>query len=103
NKFNFFNLSKYSLTPNVIISFFKYKMDKKFPYREVLRRFLYSRNKLVIGFYAKAHGRFTKKQRAATYKKIKGKLSFTNYNNILNHVFFTYISKYGTCGIRFWI
>lgn len=101
SKVNIYNLAKYSLIPSVIKSYFKYKLKRRFPYIEVSRPFLYAKNKLMVGFFSKANGRFTKKQRASHYKKRRGILKLNNYKSIINYVYFTYISRFGICGLHF--
>lgn len=102
NKVRIFFLSKYSLTPYVLNNFFLYKLKKKFPFKELVKKFLFkNKNLYTTGLFIRGAGRFTKKQRTSLYKLRKGNIFLNSFNQCIVYNMFTYISRYSICSIHF--
>jgi len=102
SKIKIFFLSKYSLTPYILNNFFLYKLKKRFPFNELVKKFLFkNKNLYVMGLFVRGAGRFTKKQRTSLYKLQKGTVFLNSFNQCISYNMFTYISRYSICSIHF--
>ncbi len=101
-------ISSRSVTVEVLLSYYKYKMRRKFNFKSVtyffIRRFRKSaRRNYIRGFFAEGAGRFTKKQRAAFIKVMYGKARFSTISELLRFGYTNYVTEHGTCGISLWL
>jgi ribosomal protein S3 len=104
----FYPLSKESITTDLLVYYMKWKIRRKFTFRNSLKVFIkkfYSKRgaSFISGFYAKGFGRFTRRQRASMIKRSEGKVSFSSYDSLLSYSYLPVITKYGVGSVRLWI
>lgn len=92
-------------SPNVLLTYWKWKMKKRFTINSLF--YPYLRRKLLLNYYItgfafKGFGRFTRRQRASAIKTTYGQIGYSTYKFAVTYFFYTIRTKYGTCSIRFW-
>ena len=103
---NIYPLAARTLPLDLVLRFFDWKMKRFFTINQTVWPFLKKVKKtsrFIRGFFLVGSGRFTKKQRADIKKYKYGKVRLGSYNYRLNHAFSTITTKYGICGLKFWI
>ncbi len=103
---NIYPLAAKTLPLDLVLRFFDWKMKRFFTINQTVWPFLKKVKKtsrFIRGFFLVGSGRFTKKQRADIKKYKYGKVRLGSYNYRLNHAFSTIRTKYGICGLKFWI
>ena len=106
NNINIYPLAAKSLPLDLVLRFFDWKMKRYFTINQTVWPFLKKvkkTNRFIRGFFLVGSGRFTKKQRADIKKYKYGKVRLGSYNYRLNHAFSTITTRYGLCGLKFWI
>lgn len=106
NDINIYPLAAKTLPLDLVLRFFDWKMKRFFTINQTVWPFLKKVKKtsrFIRGFFLVGRGRFTKKQRADIKKYKYGKVRLGSYNYRLNHAFSTITTKYGTCGLKFWV
>lgn len=114
-KFNFiFSFLELKLFPvnygvffsSFILLLFRWKFERKFTLNQIIWPFIKSslkKKNYIKGFFLRAAGRFTRKQRASLLKYHYGKSTFSKYTVYLLYDFITIISKHGMGGIKLWV
>lgn len=106
NNINIYPLAAKTLPLDLVLRFFDWKMKRYFTINQTVWPFLKKvkkTNRFIRGFFLVGSGRFTKKQRADIKKYKYGKVRLGSYNYRLNHAFSTITTRYGLCGLKFWI
>jgi len=103
---NIYPLAAKTVPLDLVLRFFDWKMKRRFTINQTVWPFLKQvrrTNRFIRGFFLVGSGRFTKKQRADIKKYKYGKVKLGTYYYRLNHAFSTITTKYGLCGLKFWI
>lgn len=94
-----------ALTAGLFGIYSRYLIQHKFPYLSVMRAFLgiFGRVNYFLGFYSRGNGRFSRRQRASHQRFNVGSVMRSLRTSMLFYTFVKVITRYGMCGVHFWI
>jgi hypothetical protein len=109
-KFNLFKIipnSFLTISSFLVLLYFRWKFKRRFTLNQIvwpfMRRLQKSNRLYIKGFFLKAAGRFTRRQRASSFKYFFGHIKFSTYKVRLTYVYLPLITKYGKCGLKLWL
>jgi ribosomal protein S3 len=96
-------LTNFMLNANIITTFFLERLRQRYKLGFLVKNILIHLKQYFWGVFIKCQGRFTRAQRAKSFKTNYGKIPFSNMGISIDYSFKNVRLKYGLCGIKVWI
>src|SRR5579885_508542 len=103
----FIPLGEETISSGLILLLFRWKFNRRFTMNQIVWPFIRAlsiyKNRVIKGFFVRAAGRFTSRQRASLFKYGYGRINFSTFKIYLIYDVINIVSRHGTGGVKMWI